>query len=65
MQVYTGPSEQSELAGVFCGGNIPEPITSTTGFYIVFKTDDDTNGYGFNITYTKIPSTVTGEEKPN
>lgn len=52
-QVYFGPSEQSTLAGSYCSNTLPAPITSTTGLYIVFKSDDLANGLGFNISYSK------------
>lgn len=51
--MYLGSSEQSALAGAFCGSSIPDPITSKTGFYLVFKADDLANGNGFIISYAK------------
>ncbi|XP_067933137.1 atrial natriuretic peptide-converting enzyme-like [Watersipora subatra] len=53
LKVYFGPSEQSTLAGSYCSNTLPAPITSTTGLYIVFKSDDLANGLGFNISYSK------------
>lgn len=53
VKVYLGQSEQSTLAGTYCGGDLPEQISSTTGFYLIFKSDTDANGKGFNITYNK------------
>lgn len=48
-----GISEQSPLAGTYCGDDIPEPISSVTGFYIVFNTDSTSSGLGFNISYER------------
>jgi len=50
--VYEGSSQQSALAGTYCGIDIPAPITSKSGFYIVFKADFTANGLGFNLTYS-------------
>jgi len=41
------------LAGNLCGSKLPDEMTSTTGFYLVFKADSVANGYGFKISYQK------------
>lgn len=54
-QMYDGESENANLAGTFCGSNVPAPFTSSGNFLTVqFVTDVTVEREGFNATLTFV-----------
>ncbi|XP_040824205.1 cubilin [Ochotona curzoniae] len=55
VKMYDGESENANLAGTFCGSNVPAPFTSSGNFLTVqFVTDVTVEREGFNATLTFV-----------
>lgn len=53
MELYDGPSIESNRIGIFCGSTLPGPVTSTgNSMLMVFVADNSTQLMGFDIDYT-------------
>ena len=56
LTVYDGGPMDNEL-GVFCGMNVPDPITSTSNeMTLKFKSDESASHTGFKATYQLVNS---------
>ena len=52
LTIYNGNSENSPVLGKYCGSEIPPSINSSSNeVFIVFKSDDLTNGPGYKLEY--------------
>ena len=52
LTIFDGDSENSPMVGKYCGSEIPSSfMSSSNDIFIVFKSDDLTNGPGYKLEY--------------